>query len=197
MSRKHLPQNLPEILPKILLVGLCLCLTACAGGNQNLPLLTAASEPGYRLGASDEVRIWVFGFDAMNNSYTVGDTGAVSLPFVGTVPVAGRSTTDIEQSIAALLKERNLAIDPRVSVQLTKYRPFYIAGEVQKPGQYPYVPGLTVEKAVSMAGGYTFRARQNSATVTRKEGGRTIRGRAEADTALMPDDNIVVPEAWF
>lgn len=189
MSRKDLPQHL--------FVGLCIFLTGCAGGNQNLPLLTAANEPGYRLAANDELRIWVHGFDAINNTYTVGDTGAVSLPFAGAVPVAGRSTPDIEQSIATLLKERNLAVDPHVSVQITKYRPFYIAGEVQKPGQYPYVPGLTVEKAVSMAGGYTFRARQDSATVTRQDRGRTVRGRAQADTALMPDDNVVVSEAWF
>ncbi|HTH27379.1 MAG TPA: polysaccharide biosynthesis/export family protein [Sphingobium sp.] len=182
---------------KHLIVGLCGLLAACAGGGLDLPLLASAGPATYHLGANDEIRVWVFGFDAINNSYMVGDGGVVSLPFVGSVSVAGRSTTDLEQSIAAHLIERDLARHPQVSVQITKYRPFYISGEVQKPGQYPYVPGLTMEQAVSMAGGYTFRARQDDAMVTRKEGGRTIRGRARAETALRPDDSIVVPEAWF
>lgn len=182
---------------KHLMVGLCALATACAGGNGNLPYLAAAPDTVYRLGANDEVRVWVFGFDAMNNSYLVNDAGTLSLPFVGAVPVAGRSASELEQSIAAALRERDLARDPSVSVQITRYRPFYIAGEVQKPGQYPYVPGLTMEKAVSIAGGYTFRAKQDSATVTRRQGDRTIRGRARGDTVLMPDDSVVVPEAWF
>lgn len=182
---------------KHLFVGLCALLTACASGGQHLPLLASASPASYELGANDEIKVWVFGFDAINSTYIVGDSGAVSFPFVGSLPAAGRSTVDLEQSIAAKLVERDLARHPQVSVQITKYRPFYIAGEVQKPGQYPYVPGLTMEKAVSMAGGYTFRARQDNAMVTRKQGGRTVRGRVQSDTALMPDDNIVVPEAWF
>jgi polysaccharide export outer membrane protein len=183
--------------PKHLFVGLCILLTACGGGNQQLPFLSSVSPSAYHLAANDEIKVWVFGFDAINSTYIVGNDGALSLPFIGAIPVAGRSTTELEKSIAAQLMERDLARHPQVSVQITKYRPFYIAGEVQKPGQYPYVPGLTMEKAVSMAGGYTFRARQDSATVTRKQGDRTIRARARAETPLMPDDSIVVPEAWF
>lgn len=182
---------------KHLFVGLYALLTACASGGRDLPLLASARPAAYHLGANDEIKVWVFGFDAINSTYIVGDSGTVSFPFVGSLPAAGRSTLDLEQSIAARLVERDLARHPQVSVQITKYRPFYIAGEVQKPGQYPYIPGLTMEKAVSMAGGYTFRARQDDATVTRKQGDRTIRARARADTALMPDDSIVVPEAWF
>jgi polysaccharide export outer membrane protein len=97
----------------------------------------------------------------------------------------------------AQLEGRELAVKPSVSAQVQKYRPFFILGEVQRPGQYPYVPGMSVLTAVSIAGGYTFRAETQYAAITRQNGEKIIKGRARQQTPVLPGDTIYVYEDWF
>lgn len=181
----------------ILVVALLLGTSACAGKYASLPPMTTVAGESYRLGPGDEVRLSVFGFDAMANNYTVSDAGTISLPMLSTIAVEGKSTAELETAIATLLRERELAPNAVVSAQVQKYRPFYILGEVQKPGQYPYVPGMSVLTAVSIAGGYTFRANTNFAAVTRVRNKSPVNGRVGQDTPILPGDTITVPEAWF
>lgn len=167
--------------------------TACAGTDSRLPELSGTLSGPYKLGPGDELRISVFGLDSMNNTYIVGDTGAIAVPMLDPVDVGGKTVREAETAVADKIRQRQLVIDPKVSAQVQTYRPFYITGEVQRPGQYPYVPGMSLATAVSVAGGYTFRADKKSATVTRTAN----QGRATGTTPILPGDTIVIPESWF
>lgn len=178
--------------PALILVLGCL-VGGCAGDVSRLPAVEESGPAIYRLGPGDEIRLAVYGFDQMANTYTVSDAGTISLPLLSTVPVSGRTPPELENVIAGELRSRDLAPKASVSVQVLKYRPIYILGEVQKPGQYPYVPGMTVTTAVAIAGGYTFRANTKRAAITRGRDERRGTGMA----AVLPGDVIRVPEAWF
>ncbi len=181
-----------------MLLGLiALPVAGCTNAYSNLPVAAAAASDRYTLGPGDSVKIAVYGFDMMAGSYLVSDAGTISLPMLSTVEVAGKSAPELEGSLAALLRARNLAPNASVSVQVDKYRPFYILGEVQQPGQYAYVPGMTLLTAVSIAGGYTFRANKNMAAVNRKNGTSQGKVRLAPDSPIMPGDTITIPEAWF
>lgn len=174
-----------------------LSLGACASSVSGLPPVQSAADQSYQLGPGDELRIVVFGFDSITNTYTVNDAGTISLPLIATVGVEGLSTTELEAAISGALRSRDLAPRASVSVQVQKFRPFYILGEVQKPGQYPYVPGMTVLTAVSIAGGYTFRANKREAELIRTYKRVSHKARAGAEARIMPGDTLMVPEAWF
>lgn len=132
-----------------------------------------------------------------NTTYVVGDEGAVSLPLLGSVPVSGKSTTQAEKQIADALVARQLAVQPSVSVQIVKYRPFFILGEVKNPGSYAYVPGMSVLTAISIAGGHTFRANRKTYGISRTANGSIVKGKAVETTPLLPGDTVIIYEAWF
>lgn len=172
---------------------ICLAAAACGGGDGHLSSLSATAPDAYRLGSGDELRVSVFGLDTMNNTYRVDDAGTISLPLIDPIKAGGKTIREVEATIADKIRQRQLVLDPKVSAQVQTYRPFFIAGEVQRPGQYPYVPGMSLMTAVSVAGGYTFRADKRSAMVTRA----SIKGRATQDTPILPGDQILVRESWF
>ncbi len=147
----------------------------------------------YRLGPGDEIRVSVAGLTTIDNSYRVDDTGTIALPMLRPIKVDGKTLRDAEAAVADGLRERHIIQAPSVSVQVQTYRPFFISGEVQHPGQYPFVPGMSLMTAVSIAGGFTFRADNRSAVVTR---GAT-RGRATSATPIFPGDIILVRERWL
>ncbi len=170
---------------------------ACSSAQGVSSPTQSVGQPAYQLGAGDEIRIAVFGLDALTNTYVVGDAGTISLPMVNEIPVKGRTTREVEAMIATELRDKDVVKNPSVSVQVMKYRPFFILGEVQRPGQYPYVPGMSVLTAVSIAGGYTFRANSKHASITRNIGDKIIKGRAGPETPVMPGDTVLIPEDWF
>ncbi|MCP9229067.1 polysaccharide biosynthesis/export family protein [Mesorhizobium sp. M0833] len=140
------------------------CLTVATGLTLSLALPQFAFADDYRLGAQDKLTIRVAewqtvegtfrDWSAINGEYTVGPAGTLSVPFVGEMPASGKTTSEIAASLGeALQRKLALADRPEASVEMAQYRPFYISGEVQAPGQYPCVPGLTVLKAMSIAGG--------------------------------------------
>lgn len=180
-------------LPLVVLLSLC---SACAPVRGAVASLPAAAAP-YRLGPGDEVRVTVFGLDAANANYVVGDAGSIALPLIAPVRASGLTVEELAAALAEAIRARALVKAPSVSVQVQKYRPFYILGEVQKPGQYPYVPGMSVLAAVSIAGGYTFRANKKAAVIVRGGDGNVIKSRGPAQTPVQPGDTITVPEAWF
>lgn len=174
------------------------CLMAgCAGGAPDFPQAAAAPSDDYHLDAGDEVRVTAYGLDALNNSYDVGDAGNIALPLVGNVQARGKTAGQLQDEIARLLIDRKIILQPSVTVQITRYRPFYILGEVAKPGEYPYRPGMTVLTAISAAGGYTYRASKDGTTVTRQVDGRALTGRVNPDMRIQPGDTITVKEGWF
>ena len=152
---------------------------------------------GYQLGAGDRIRVVVGGFENMSDEYNVSDLGTISVPMIGVVEVAGKSTNALEQEIAAQLVERDLSVSPDVNVQVEQYRPFFVMGEVNRPGSYPFQPGMTVLNAISIAGGHPFRAETDSSGINRRSSGETITGKGTTETRILPGDTIIVYETWF
>lgn len=180
-----------------------LMLSACGGGPPPLESTDAfRSTQGrpldeiYRLGTGDVVRITVFGEVDLSGEFTVDDAGAISMPLIGPVQAAGKTPRELAASVVARLKEGYLR-NPRVSTQIVGYRPFYIYGEVQEPGNYPFTLGLHVIEAVATAGGYTYRADQDEVYITRKVGGESQEFSAPPSARVFPGDIIKVPERYF
>ncbi len=171
-----------------------LVLAGCSNGLAGLSSLPAPSSTAYHLSAGDKVRVAVLGFDNITNQYAVDDMGKLSLPMISSLSVEGKSTAEVEALIASTLQERSLAKSANVSVQIVEYRPFYILGEVQKPGQYSYVPGMTVMNAVSIAGGFTFRAKRDIVAISRPDNGGLAKWRAAQGDRLLPGDIVEIVE---
>ncbi len=183
---------------RILLLA-CLVLTAALQGcaERRIPAeFQAYADAPYTLGAGDRVRVIVFGQDSLSNSYAVAGSGNIAMPLIGSVQAAGRSAVQLAREIEARLRAGYIR-DPRVSVEVEAYRPFFILGEVTTAGQYPYVNGMSVETAVAIAGGYTPRARKDDAQLTRTEGDRTVTADLPVTAPVRPGDTIYIPERYF
>jgi polysaccharide export outer membrane protein len=150
----------------------------------------------YRLGAGDRVRITVFEQDGLTNTYSVDQSGYISFPLVGSVPARGSTAQQLEKAIAGKLRQGYLR-DPDVSVEIDRYRPIFVMGEVGAAGQYSYVPGLTVQKAIAIAGGFSARANQSMVDVTRDINGEVMTGRVVTSDPLLPGDTVYVRERLF
>ncbi|CAH2399087.1 polysaccharide biosynthesis/export family protein [Mesorhizobium ventifaucium] len=150
----------------------------------------------YRLGAGDRVRVTVFEQEGLTNVYSVDQSGYLSIPLVGAVPARGHTAQQLEGEIADKLRQGYLR-DPDVSVEIDRYRPIFIMGEVGAAGQYSYVPGLTVQKAIAIAGGFSPRANQESVDITRDINGKVMTGRVATSDPLLPGDTVYVRERLF
>lgn len=135
--------------------------------------------------------------DVMNTTYVINDRGQLSMPVLGDIPAGGQTVTELQANIAQELTRRELLRNPTVSVQPVKLRPFYVLGEVKSPGQYEYHAGMSVLAAVSVAGGYTFRAQQRNVAITRSVDGKPVVGRATERDMIQPGDTVRVYEKWF
>lgn len=156
----------------------------------------AVTQPAYRLGPSDKVRVTVFGEPDLSGEFLVSGTGVVALPLVGGVPVGELTIPEAELRLAERLKQGFLN-NPRVSVEVLNFRPFYILGEVNNPGSYAYVDGMTVLNAVALGGGYTYRADKKDIKVRRDVNGQTREVRVQQETTVMPGDVVEVGERFF
>ena len=156
------------------------------------------SDPAYRLDTGDKLRIVVFGQEGLSNSYFVDAAGQVTIPLIGAVSGRGLTTQQLARAIAAKLRAGFIR-EPHVAIEVETYRPFFILGEVTQPGQYPYVPNMTVETAVAIAGGFTPRAYRYDVGIDRQASGGTVRGRSSVPllTRVQPGDTIVIKERWF
>lgn len=151
----------------------------------------------YTVGQGDRLHVRVFGEPTLTGDHTVDGRGAISMPLLRSVQVAGLTTRQVEQQIARQLRRRFLR-NPNVSVEIRTFRPFYILGEVRRSGQYPYVDGMSVQTAVAIAGGFTARARRSRVKVTRRDttGNSRTLSLSRSET-LLPGDTIVVEERFF
>jgi protein involved in polysaccharide export with SLBB domain len=150
----------------------------------------------YRLGAGDRIVVTVFGHEDLSGEFELDGQGQIALPLIGEVALAKRSLREAERMIVDRLRPDYL-INPRVSIQVTNYRPFYILGEVNRPGSYPYVNGLTVVQAVAIAGGYTYRARESSMSIQRADDPERTKQPADPMTVVLPGDVVDVPQRYF
>lgn len=157
----------------------------------------AGQAPVYILDKGDKLKVLVFGEEDLSGEFTVDTLGAVSLPLVGQLVVGGMGVREVEAAVQQRLSDGYLR-NPRVSVQVLNYRPFYILGEVVKPGAYPYADGMRVNNAVAVGGGFTYRAKESGITITRTaRSGEKAEFKAQIDTFILPGDVIKVDERFF
>src|SRR5262252_4728781 len=145
----------------------------------------------YHLDAGDRLRVVVYGQEGLTNTYSISASGGITMPLIGAVPARGRTPQGLAADIAARLRNGYIR-EPSVAVEIEAYRPFFILGEVQAPGQYPYVPNMTAESAVAIAGGFSPRARKDRVTITHTDGGGTSRAVASPGTPISPGDTVLV-----
>lgn len=180
-------------------VALAVSLSCCAmngapvrpGGEGEL-----LSVEDYRLGPGDEMRIVVFGQEQMTGQFIVGAGGAVVFPLVGDVPARGLTINEFNESLVARLREGYVR-QPSVTVEVTKYRPFYILGEVQQPGTYPFSAGLTVMRAVATAGGFSYRANSRRVFIQHSDEASESAYELTSSTPVQPGDTVRIPERRF
>ncbi|RIK99418.1 MAG: sugar transporter [Proteobacteria bacterium] len=156
----------------------------------------AVGPKDYRVDGGDKLRVVVYGQEGLTNTYAVGANGSITMPLIGAVAVRGLTPAGVARVVTARLRDGFIR-DPSVAVEVDTYRPFFILGEVAAPGQYPYVPNMTVESAVAIAGGFTPRARHGVVQLTRSNSAGSVRADVPIDTPLHPGDSIVVGERWF
>jgi polysaccharide export outer membrane protein len=173
----------------------CILLTACAGVRPP-PLPMMVEPPGYRLDTGDMLRVIVYNEQSLSADFTVGDDGMVSIPTLGPIQARGLTVQQVQQQIFDGLNA-GIILDPGLSVQLVQYRPFFIVGEVVRPGQYNFMPGLNVLGAVAVAGGFTIRANTREVTIVRTQGGQAGEWSAAPVADLRPGDVVVIREQFF
>jgi protein involved in polysaccharide export with SLBB domain len=182
----------------ILFIALSFAVTACARG----PLPSAETvgqqrELGeYRLGAGDKLRVTVFGEEQLTGEYSVGSNGVLSMPLIGGVQAGGLTLGEFANAVQESLAKGFLQ-NPRVSVEVLNFRPFYILGEVNNPGEYPYTANLTVLNAVARAGGYTYRANTRKVYIKRADEPNEQEYALSASTMVAPGDTIRIGERFF
>jgi polysaccharide export outer membrane protein len=153
-------------------------------------------EDTYKLDVGDKLRVIVFGEADLSGEFQVDDGGFIRLPLIGQIRAAGLGLHDFEGSVKSALEEGYLK-NARVSIEVVNYRPFYILGQVNKPGEYPFVNGMTVLNAVALAGGYTYRASESNIYVRRKGAAKEQQLPADQTTKVFPGDIVRIPERFF
>jgi polysaccharide biosynthesis/export protein len=150
----------------------------------------------YRLDAGDKLRVVVYGQEGLTNTYAIDAGGSITMPLIGSVPARGRTPAGLASEITGKLRNGYIR-DPSVAVEIESYRPFFILGEVAAPGQYPYVPNMSVESAVAIAGGFSPRAKRDRVTLTHTDASGSSRFVVPLGTPISPGDTVLVGERWF
>ena len=178
----------PDRAPATCLIVLLGCLAGAAPG--------AAGQAGYTFGTGDRIRLTVFGHEDLSGEFTISETGEISLPLAGSLNLGGLTIRQAEQKVVETLKPDYL-VNPRVGIEVLDYRPFYIIGEVNAPGSYPYVNGMTVTEAVALGGGFTHRARKERMVVIRASDPTRTEQPMSVTDVVFPGDVVKVLERFF
>ena len=167
------------------------------------PIPVAYAEPAparydaaYHLDAGDKLRVVVYGQEGLTNAYAIDAGGSITMPLIGAVRARGLTPAGLAAEITGKLRNGYIR-EPSVAVEIEAYRPFFILGEVAAPGQYPYVPNMSVESAVAIAGGFSPRARRDRVTLTHSDAGGSVRAVVPLGTPISPGDTVLVGERWF
>ncbi len=150
----------------------------------------------YELDSGDRIRLSVFEQRNLSRIYVIDAGGYISVPLIGNVSVRGLTTKGVEQAVADKLSEKYIR-DPKVSVEINTYRPFYILGQVRNSGRFPFVNGMTVRSAVAVAGGYTARANKRKILLTRRLNAKRITTYVQPGYYIRPGDTLEIRERFF
>ncbi len=178
------------------MIALAATLAGCSGYRPAPPAFHEVLNQPYVLDAGDRVRITVFDQPDLTNTFSIDQSGYIAFPLIGAITARGKTVQELEGSIAAGLRGGFLR-DPDVSVEVDRYRPIFVMGEVGSAGQYSYVPGMTVQNAIASAGGFSARANQDNVDITRQINGKVMTGRVVVSDPLLPGDTVYVRERLF
>jgi polysaccharide export outer membrane protein len=184
------------MLRSVFVLALASLLSACAVLGDFDTNAGAADAASYRLDSGDKLRVSVFGQADLSGEYNIDSSGLVALPLIEPVPARGLTTPEFAQRLESVLAQRLLR-NPAVSIEVVEFRPFFILGEVNQPGQYSYVGGMSVRTAVAIAGGFTERASTSDVIITRQVDGVPREGYASIGSQIMPGDTVLVRERYF
>jgi protein involved in polysaccharide export with SLBB domain len=182
----------------VFMMALFLLAVSGAVSAQDRPPVAAASTGGisdYVLGVGDKLKITVFNENDLSGDFEVSSTGMISMPLIGEVQAAHHTVNEVREVITQKLADGYMK-SPHVTLEVLNYRPFFILGEVMKPGSYNYVNGMSVVNAVALAGGYTYRADKDEITVKHGGPGEPAQ-RVDETTTILPGDVVNVPERFF
>jgi len=169
----------------------------CAGtGHASTPAATTPALVNYPLGVGDRLRITTFDEPNLSGDFAVNANGAISFPLIGDIPATGRTTDQLAKAMTRRLAAGYLKA-PRVSIDVIGYRPFYVLGEVNQPGQYPYSPGMTVTRAVATADGFTYRADRHHALLKHEHQPAPTRVTLTGGVPVRPGDVVKIGERYF
>lgn len=157
---------------------------------------TGTARSAYRVGPGDKLNIVVFGQADLSGQYTVDGAGRIAFPLLGQVDARDKTIAELREVIRAAL-DRDYLVDPKVAIDVVDHRPFYILGQVNKPGSYPFIEGMTVRMAVALAGGFTRRADEDAVSIVRDQGGGRQEIEAGPDDPVRPGDTIEVSRRLF
>jgi len=180
----------------VLIACLASALVSCTGYHRPPAAFHEVLTEPYQLDSGDKLRLVVFGQTDLSSSFTVDQSGYISVPLIGSVPARGKTTSELEGDIAHKLRAGYVR-NPDVSLEIESYRPFFIMGEVRNPGQYPYVAGMTAQMAIAIAGGFTARGYQSNVDITRQLNNRVLTGRVPITDPIRPGDTIYIRERLF
>ncbi len=181
------------LLKGAITLALTASLSSCASYRPAGPAFHAVLNAPYALDSGDRLRITVFEQAGLTNTYLVDKAGYIAFPLVGSIAARGQTIKELEANIARQLTKGYIR-NPDVSVEVDRYRPFFIMGEVATSGQYTYVPGMTAQNAIAIAGGFSPRARHNKVDVTRQINGNVVTGSISITDPIMPGDTIYIRE---
>jgi polysaccharide biosynthesis/export protein VpsN len=205
MSMMERHRQIATLLGLVVVVGL---IGGCSSSPRPTPVEAAARAgagadgaplediSSYKLGPGDALRVTVFRHTDLSGEFTLDGEGYFAMPLVGEILGGGRTARQLENEVEVALKSGGYLVDPQVSIEVLNYRPFYIIGEVNNPGSFEYVNGMTVINAVALAGGFTYRADQDDIVISRG-GSSGPELEAAPDTEVLPGDIIEVQERFF
>ncbi len=185
--------------PALIVLALCVLLTACGGGlpSEMAPAKATLPGDGYLLEPGNRVRVIVFNEPALSGDFTVDASGNIAVPLAGGIPSSGVTAKVLAKRIEDALIRGGFLKEPQVSVEIQTFRPYYVLGEVRQPGEFPYTTGVTVLGAIARAGGYDYRAREGEVLLVRDVDGQPKEFRANERTQLQPGDIVKVQQRAY
>ena len=185
-----------RVFASLCIMGLAALAAGCSPGGDLTPVADYNGNV-YHLGVGDQVRVITYGEQQLSQEFRIGDGGNIAVPLLGSVHAEGLTSNQLGENIAGQLRQRNLLRNPSVAVEVIVYRPVSVIGEVAKPGQYPYQPGMTMLTAIAAAGGFTYRSVENYAYVVRQDNPTPVVGKIAPQNYVKPGDVIKVYERYF
>ena len=179
-----------------LMIAASALVTSCTSYRPAPKAFHEATIQPYRVDSGDRLRITVFDQKDLTNTYSVDQAGYIAMPLIGAVAARGKTVQELEGQVAAKLRQGFLR-NPDVTIEIDRYRSVFVMGEVGQAGQYSYVPGMTVQNAIAVAGGYSPRANQSNVDITRKINGKIMTGRVSISDPVLAGDTLYVRERLF